>query len=382
MKICIVAQNYMTMSNTPGGGNEVFSINLARLLKSYGHDVEIWASKESPDYLYGIKIIHYEYYSKLHCKYNNIDQGRVNYKNLISEVIKDHHDYDFVVNNFINNAVCDALSQTFKNKVIHVIHGPCFTRSDFMLYRSQGYLYEKYHSKFMAVSKYVKSTLPVEIRDYCLVHHSFININHDQFKYVKYDERENRCINVARVGNDKNTQYLIDILKRLDYPMLVIGQPDRWGEIGIEIENNLRELIKQKPNIKWIEHTTNEEVLNYVANSKLFIQANKAEGFSLAVSEATLVGTPVYVASGSAAGGVFEIREILNNTDSIYFADNYRKRYEAKIEIAVNDIKRMIENCTNDDSFNLMKTAQENFSIEKYYNEFMSLVQIAINDTK
>lgn len=98
-------------------------------------------------------------------------------------------------------------------------------------------------------------------------------------------------ISVGRMVPQKSFDRLINVVKRLDIEgidvgLLLLGT----GELEGKLKNQVKELGLEK-NIKFLGYQENP--YKYVKNADLFVCSSLHEGFSTAMTEALIIGTPV-----------------------------------------------------------------------------------------
>jgi len=105
---------------------------------------------------------------------------------------------------------------------------------------------------------------------------------------LKINEDKIKIIYLGRINKDKGLDLLIEAFNFLENKIgnliLII--------IGSIIEDNLSELLDNKPNIKFIKRRVNNPEY-YLSNSDIFCLPSKREGFGLSVIEASACELPV-----------------------------------------------------------------------------------------
>ena len=129
------------------------------------------------------------------------------------------------------------------------------------------------------------------------------------------------AVSVAKLMKTKGFDRLLDVHKRL----LDEGLKHRIYILGIgEEKNNLEEKIKKfNCNKSFILLGFKENPYSYVAKSDLYVCSSRREGFSTAVTEALIVGTPVISTNCSGAKELLGANNeyglvVENSTEGIY----------------------------------------------------------------
>ena len=96
----------------------------------------------------------------------------------------------------------------------------------------------------------------------------------------------------GRISNEKGILELVDIFKDIDLQLIIIGKGDQ--------EKELKNKIKNIPNINFLGSKKGNELFNYVANAKFVVQPSKwFENCPMTVIESFAYNTPVIAADHS-----------------------------------------------------------------------------------
>ena len=136
----------------------------------------------------------------------------------------------------------------------------------------------------------------------------------------KLYSNEFTLISVGRFVQQKSFDRLINVIKRLvtdglDVRLLLLGTGELEGQLKKQVKD-----LKLEKNIKFLGYQKNP--YKYVKKSDLFVCSSLHEGFSTAVTEALIVGTPVVTTKCSGMDELLGKNEygiiVENDTDALY----------------------------------------------------------------
>ncbi len=144
------------------------------------------------------------------------------------------------------------------------------------------------------------SQIPIEKSKICVIN----NPISDEFKLKKQTNKPDTVnyITVGRLHAEKGHLRILKILSQLKFPFhyTIIGSGAAFNSIEYTVKQ-----LNLEHNVTFVSHTN--KVVNYLAESDLFLQGSFAEGFPNALLESCAVGTPAIVFE--APGGTIEIIE-------------------------------------------------------------------------
>lgn len=190
-------------------------------------------------------------------------------------------------------------------------------------------------------------------------------INTDLFSNNK-EEKKDQIIYYGRLSKEKNIELLIQAFSLLikkeeykDYNILIIGSgPD---------EKNIRELainLLPEKNYKFISHLKQEELINYIAESKISVVPSKLyETFGLTVIEALLCGTVPLVSDIGA------LKNTVDKTFGYSFENNNVDDLLEKIVYILSNYNLILETIESKEEEILAFSSLENYKneLEKVY---------------
>lgn len=150
---------------------------------------------------------------------------------------------------------------------------------------------------------------------------------------VLFKKKKNQILYVGSMNKRKNFIGVLkafEFLEKKDFELLVIGNFN--SNFVIDEESN-RLLKKAKDNLKirFLQNISDEDLIKYYNESKLFLFPSFYEGFGLPLLEAMACGTPVVCSN------ITSLPEV--GGDAVVYCDPYD----------VNDIKNKIELVLNDE---------------------------------
>lgn len=312
-----------------GGGAEKVLINLANHLNKEKYRITIMCLFD-----YGInknflgKDVEYKYIFKKLIKGNTqilkIFTSKFLYKKMIKE------EYDVVVSFFQSPTTrIIAGCQNEKTKLVQWIHNEFSSRGKIVYcYRNEKECIElqKKYDATIYVSKTVRdiylSTFPeIKKKDIVLYNvvesDKILKLSKDIVEEKDLYKSEYTIISVGRFVPQKSFNRLISIIAKIkeqgfDVKLLLLGTG--------ELENNLHkqvEELKIENSVVFLGYKENP--YKYVKNADLFVCSSLHEGFSTAVTESLIVGTPVVTTLCSG------MKELLGENEYGVITDNNEK---------------------------------------------------------
>lgn len=186
----------------------------------------------------------------------------------------------------------------------------------------------KTFNKIVCVSESVK--LSVEKKygindDSIITQYNPIDVNNiKEMALVNLDfnkKQKLRLISIGRLVNQKGYDRLIRVINKLryeikdDFELLILGDGECRSELEEYISSQkLNEIVRL---IGFVENP-----YNYIASSDLFICSSRAEGFSLVIAEALVLGVPVISTKCSGPNELLNFGEygmlVNNNEEELY----------------------------------------------------------------
>ena len=380
----------------PRGGDCIYTLNLARLLRSHGHEVAVFAmqhpdtipnewSKYFPSEVkfsakfsaleairrpFGTKEVKKKFLAILNdfqpdvVHLNNIHSqispiiAQIAYKKGIKTVWT-IHDYKLLCPRYdcLRNSeqICELC---FTNKK-QVLKNRCMKNSSFAsmiaYLESQKWTREKlerYTDTFICPSQFMADKMiqggfdKNKIITLC----NFIDI--EKTRREKYDKENYYCY-VGRLSHEKGMFSLIEAAKQLSFQLKIIG--------GGPLLEELQQSVRNK-NIEFLGHKNWDEIKNIVGKARFsVIPSEWYENNPLSVIEAQCLGTPVL---GANIGGIPELIE--TGITGMLFESRNAEDMKDKIE-------KMFS--ASFDSPQIAATSQNRYSAEKYYQETIKIYQ-------
>lgn len=127
----------------------------------------------------------------------------------------------------------------------------------------------------------------------------------------RFDLPERFVLWVGTIEPRKNLVRLVEAVRRLDVPLVVVG-PDGWNLEGADLLGPLRDRVTR------LSGLSGPDLRAVYAAASVFVLPSLAEGFGLPVLEAMVQGTPVVTSLGTAteevAGGAAQLVDPTNMT--------------------------------------------------------------------
>ncbi len=224
----------------------------------------------------------------------------------------------------------------YKNQVI-TLHDLAFLRYPHWFSRKFYYFYRflipklsKTARKIITVSEFSKkeivSLLGIPSNKIEVVYNAVSN----KFKYDPHQEKDDIILSVSSIDPRKNFIRLILAFKRLNLPqykLLIVGSENK-----IFSNSEIRNLIKEVPNVEFTGYVSDNELLKLYQKAKLFVYPSLYEGFGLPPLEAMACGTPVIVSSTAS------LPEVCG--DAAYYVNPYDEKDIARgLETVLKDEK-------------------------------------------
>lgn len=224
----------------------------------------------------------------------------------------------------------------YKNQVI-TLHDLAFLRYPHWFSRKFYYFYRflipklsKTARKIITVSEFSKkeivSLLGIPSNKIEVVYNAVSN----KFKYDPHQEKDDIILSVSSIDPRKNFIRLILAFKRLNLPqykLLIVGSENK-----IFSNSEIRNLIKEVPNVEFTGYVSDNELVKLYQKAKLFVYPSLYEGFGLPPLEAMACGTPVIVSSTAS------LPEVCG--DAAYYVNPYDEKDIARgLETVLKDEK-------------------------------------------
>lgn len=385
----------------PRGGDCIYSINLKKLLESYGHKVAFFAMKYPDNFE-----TEYDGYFPNEVSFTN--GGIKNKFRAISRIFNsgevldkftsliDDFKPDIVHLNNVHSYISPSVAQIAHRKgakVIWTLHDYKLLCPSYSCLRKGNVCELCFYNKFNVVKlKCMKNSLPASVLGYLealywnknklskyidtficpsefmqqkmlqggfnieklkIVSNFIEKSKTDLFSRSKVDERENAYCYIGRLSEEKGVDGLLNVASNLMYKLYIAGS----GPLDDYLRNKY-----QSDNIVFLGHLSSEEVVSLVNRVKFCVVPSIwYENNPLSVIESLSMGTPVL---GANIGG---IPELIDNENGELFAPNDLK-----------DLKEKIIFLFNKRYFNyelISQRAKEKFSEARYYSELLKIYQ-------
>ena len=196
--------------------------------------------------------------------------------------------------NFQRNESC---TKCVEGSFVNCIKDKCFDGSLFksvvgaaesMLYHSLGY-YDKYIDVYISPSSFLANLIKKRVNKEIKVIPNFTIIN-PPLKAV--GQTQDYYLYYGRISEEKGILELIEIFKKLNLKLIVIGK----GPLENEVKNNIKGII----NIEFLGPKYGEELFDYIKNAKYVIQPSKwFENCPMTIIESFALEVPVIGANHS-----------------------------------------------------------------------------------
>ena len=225
------------------------------------------------------------------------------------------------------------------NKAIHIIkknknislliHHPCsLEKSNNNLKEPKLYFHEKIsfsHAKsIITVSNYMRNVIKRYLNNKVKI--NIVNPGIDSaFFDCMSNNNSNNILSIGNVIRRKGYLWLIESLKNIDinWHLNIIGHYNRDDRYY----NELMSLIKKyqlQDKISFLGNISNENMFEYINNSKLFVLPTYYEGFGMALLESSIAGLKVITTDLPVLREVLRNREVdfieVNNINSLTIA--------------------------------------------------------------
>jgi glycosyltransferase involved in cell wall biosynthesis len=220
-----------------------------------------------------------------------------------------------------------------------------------------------------SMKKYIKDDIKVTNKNITTIYNGIdtnkfnLKINHTVEFEKDFNKAKIKILNVARLDDNKNQQYLInimpDILKeKPNAKLFIIGKGEKEEEL-----KNLIEKLKLNNYVYLLGWKTN--VSDYMKKSNLFLMSSKYESFANVVVESLGCGTPVVTSKYDDV--VYDIIEN-NSLGTVVEIENKKKYIKSILYYLDNEIDK---NKLND-------YVKNKFSIDNTIIKYMQVIKKAI----
>lgn len=187
-------------------------------------------------------------------------------------------------------------------------------------------------------------------------------------------DKEYDFIGVGRIDPPKNTEMIIDFMRAMsDKKCLFIGSTFSTYNTPGDYVDRCVSKIESAPNIEWIKSVPHDQIYEYMAKSRFYVNLSRVETFSLTSCEAMSVGTPVICFNEAGPG------EIVPKFAGIKLEPTYRMRTSKYLEYLEGEVKFLSPMYDKlFDPVKIREYARTNFSstsmYENYYKLYKELV--------
>lgn len=343
LKIAIGATLHKKVHKHSTGGTEVFAYMLSNELTKRGHEVTVFAAGDSQvnAKLEGIATEE---------EINKVDQGQrlfYGYQLMESQLITlKQKEFDIIHINYFEPFLFAPYSKLIEKPVLYTVHSDLFTSP---LWQKVIQEMIKPNDQFVFVSKNAADKA-VSIRNKTFIYNG---INLDEYSFS--DNHKNYLLWLGRIRKKKGIKEAVEAAIKSKENLIICGVFDN-SEEKLFFENEVKPLIKENQNIKFIRPVNFTEKIKLYQEAKAFLfPVSWEEPFGLVMIEAMSCGTPVI---GFNRGAV---PEIIEDGKTGFVVENVDQMVE-KIKI-IDQIKRI----------DCRKRVENNFSIQKMVDQYEAL---------
>lgn len=340
MKIAIGASLHKKVSQLSTGGTEVFAYLLDRELTKRGHQVTVFASRDSrvEGHLQGIGSEE---------EINKIEQNQrlfYGYQLLESQLLAlKQKEFDIIHINYFESFLFTPFSKLIEKPVVYTVHSDLFTSEVWQKLTNETV---KNSDKFVFVSKNAHDKAPV------LTNKTYIYNGIDTANFPFSKNHKNYLFWLGRVRKKKGIKEAVEAAIKSGENLIVSGVIDNPEE-KIFFEKEVEPLIKKNRNIKFIGPVNFSEKVKLYQEAKAFLfPVSWEEPFGLTMIEAMATGTPVI---GFARGAVSEIIE------------------DGRTGFVVENVDQMVDRIkqiNKIDRLHCRQRVEENFSLKKMVDNY------------
>lgn len=204
------------------------------------------------------------------------------------------------------------------------------------------------------LNKYVPQRLRIHIKENSIVLPNGIDDFWLENKFLERSLPEHKKINIIHVGKvsaNKNISTTIkacNLLRQEGYDVM-------FYIVGKIYDNEHRDLVKNIPFIKYIEHCDKRELISHYRNADILVMPSKHETFGLVYAEAMSQGLPIIYTRGQGFDGQFP--EGVVGYSVLY---DSHEEIARKVKIICKNYRTISQNCLeNTDRFDWTEIAKE-----------------------
>ncbi|GEM_PF-3850382 len=344
------------------GGMETHTRLIIEKLVSSGHNVtvitpELAKGSKSLFYINNITVYRISKMPNLMLKYS------LSFWLAVRSFIKcNHNKYDHILNvSMATGFVNAALIKKYKLDIITVLHGTYQLErrslvSQFFVTRNRSiktllgipycFMMQIIQNKVVFNSKKIISASTIITDDLKIIYRNIDRkittirnfIDNNQFAYVERNYNEKKSLNflyVGRLHKEKGIDMIIMAVdeferKKISYTLIIVGDGDMFP--------GLKNLVKDNKRIKLVGAVSNDEVVEYLDVSDIFLFPTKrtGEGMSISVLEAMSVGIIVI------APDILSMKELfVDKEDGLIFKLGNQQDFEEKIFWCFDNLKKL-----------------------------------------
>lgn len=150
------------------------------------------------------------------------------------------------------------------------------------------------------------------------------------------DSRSVRIIYVGNIDRNKNLEETVEAIRLLRDKEIAAD----LTVVGAIMNDKYRELINSNTFIEYYQKCEQEQVLEYLRDSDVFVMPSHTETFGLVYAEAMSQGLPVLYTKGQGFDGQFP-----DGTVGYAVSDSDAADLAAKVELTIENYEQLSKNC-------------------------------------